>query len=124
MGTTLSFTGAYNLAGSLLRHNYDPATSFAAYEAKMRPIVTRAQKLVPGAPRIFCPATERGVARLRWFGYLIKVSQLTKVIFGIVWLLNTLGLASLLAKIGPSQADAVWVDNYGFRAVDEWNGQI
>jgi len=60
MGTSVALVGAYVLAGELARHD-DHRTAFAAYEAVMRPYVTRAQKLPPGAPRGGSPRTRRGI---------------------------------------------------------------
>lgn len=45
MGTTLTLDGAYNLAGSLLRHPNDHDAAFNYYETAMRPIVEKTQKL-------------------------------------------------------------------------------
>lgn len=41
MGITLALTGAYNLAGALLRHPTDLNKAFATYEEKMRPTVAK-----------------------------------------------------------------------------------
>ncbi|MER5890121.1 FAD-dependent monooxygenase [Streptomyces sp. NPDC001941] len=68
MSTTLALTGAYVLAGELTG-GADPAAAFARYERLMRPFVTRAQKLMPGAPRLVHPRSRaerslfRGVVR-------------------------------------------------------------
>ncbi|MFJ6698062.1 FAD-dependent monooxygenase [Streptomyces sp. NPDC091272] len=56
MGTTLALAGAYVLAGELNRHD-TPRTAFTRYEQLLRPLVERAQKLPPGAPRIAHPRT-------------------------------------------------------------------
>jgi 2-polyprenyl-6-methoxyphenol hydroxylase-like FAD-dependent oxidoreductase len=68
LGTTLALTGAYILAGELTGQT-DPRDAFARYEAIMRPMVTRAQQLGLGVPRIEHPYTrwERSLfwARLR-----------------------------------------------------------
>lgn len=63
MGTSLSLTGAYVLAGELSRHD-DHLQAFAAYEALMRPYVTQAQQLPPGTPRVANPQTRLGIAVL------------------------------------------------------------
>lgn len=60
MGTTLALVGAYILAGELHRHR-DHKAAFAAYEQRLRPYVTRAQQLPPGAPRIAHPRTRAGI---------------------------------------------------------------
>jgi 2-polyprenyl-6-methoxyphenol hydroxylase-like FAD-dependent oxidoreductase len=64
MGTTLSVTGAYVLAGELARAN-DHRAGFEAFEARMRPFVEQAQKLPPGVPRVAHPKTSAGVAAFR-----------------------------------------------------------
>lgn len=64
MGTTLSVTGAYVLAGELARSG-DHRTAFGAYENLMRPFVEGAQNLPPGTPRLAHPSSSTGVAILR-----------------------------------------------------------
>ena len=54
-GTSLALVGAYLLAGELARHP-DHREAYAAYQARMRPYVSEAQKLPPGAPRLSSPA--------------------------------------------------------------------
>lgn len=48
MGTTLALSGAYTLAGMILRHGRDYETAFLGYEERMKPMVRKAQKLKPG----------------------------------------------------------------------------
>ena len=64
MGTTLAITGAYVLAGELARHG-DHRQEFLAYEHRMRPLVSRAQTLPPGTPRLAHPKSRVGVAVFR-----------------------------------------------------------
>lgn len=64
MGTTLSVTGAYVLAGELARAR-DHRAGFEAFETRMRPFVNQAQKLPPGVPRVAHPKTTVGVAAFR-----------------------------------------------------------
>jgi 2-polyprenyl-6-methoxyphenol hydroxylase-like FAD-dependent oxidoreductase len=64
MGTSLALVGAYVLAGELAGHA-DHEQAFAAYDARMRPWVERAQQLPPGAPGIVHPRTRLGVRALR-----------------------------------------------------------
>ncbi len=64
MGTTLSVTGAYVLAGELARAS-DHRAGFEAFETRMRPFVEQAQKLPPGVPRVAHPKTAVGVAAFR-----------------------------------------------------------
>lgn len=106
MGTTLALNGAYNLAGALIRHPNDHTAAFTEYEAKMRPLVTRAQKLIPGALRIFNPETAWGIWFLHAFMLTIHYS----------------GLPYLLFKFFGPPANAVKVEEYGFRQMPEWEG--
>ena len=54
-GTGLAVVGAYVLAGELKRADGDHTAALAAYEAKMRPYVTRAQTLADGASDWIAP---------------------------------------------------------------------
>jgi 2-polyprenyl-6-methoxyphenol hydroxylase-like FAD-dependent oxidoreductase len=63
-GTTLALTGAYVLAGELTSASRI-GEGLRAYQARMRPMVARAQKLPPGAPRIAHPRSRVGLAALR-----------------------------------------------------------
>nr|WP_296774366.1 FAD-dependent monooxygenase [Rhodococcus sp. (in: high G+C Gram-positive bacteria)] len=64
MGTTLSVTGAYVLAGELARST-DHRAAFAGYERLMRPFASKVQDLPPGVPRLAHPKTAAGVAVMR-----------------------------------------------------------
>jgi 2-polyprenyl-6-methoxyphenol hydroxylase-like FAD-dependent oxidoreductase len=64
MGTTLALTGAYVLAGELTSAS-GIGEGLRAYQARMRPMVARAQKLPPGAPRIAHPRSRAGLTALR-----------------------------------------------------------
>ncbi len=61
MGTSLALVGAYILAGELGRHPGDYTEAFKQYEALMRPYVTKAQKLPPGATTFASPQTSIGI---------------------------------------------------------------
>ncbi|KAI0201664.1 FAD/NAD(P)-binding domain-containing protein [Astrocystis sublimbata] len=62
MGTTLSLTGAYLLAGELTRHaEGDVVAALKAYEDEMKPFVKQAQRLIPGVPRIVYAESDWGV---------------------------------------------------------------
>lgn len=63
MGTSLALVGAYVLAGEIAAH-VDHRDAFRGYERIMRPYVTQAQQLPPGAPRIANPRTRIGIAAL------------------------------------------------------------
>ena len=99
MGTTLGLTGAYNLAGSLLHHSRDPVAAFAEYEEKMRPVVDKAQKLAPGNPHILYPETAWGIWAMR-------------TILGII---TWSGVANLMFMVLGPRANAVPVEDYGFK---------
>ncbi len=122
MGTTLAFSGAYNLAGALLQHPNDSSAAFTQYEEEMRPVVTRAQKLFPGAPHSASPETAWGIWTLHAIFYAIKQSGLVWLLFNIAWVVNWLGLEKLLYRIGGPPANMVQVKDYGFRKLSEWDG--
>lgn len=63
MGTSLALVGAYVLAGEIAAH-VDHSDAFRGYERIMRPYVSQAQQLPPGAPRIANPRTRAGIAVL------------------------------------------------------------
>ena len=103
MGTTLALNGAHALAGSLLQNmskdNLDFTSAFAQYEAKMRPLVDRAQKLPPGIPHIINPETAWGVWIMRSLSLII----------------NRSGIGYVLAMLKGPPARAIKVEDYGFR---------
>ncbi|KAL1865348.1 hypothetical protein Daus18300_007238 [Diaporthe australafricana] len=105
MGTTLALTGAYNLAGAILQHPEDLSAAFAQYETTTRPLVSRAQKLAPGMPRLINPETAWGVSALLWFGYLLRISRIHVL---------------LLALGAGPPANAVPVEDYGLRKLQEF----
>jgi len=63
MGASLALVGAYVLAGELARH-VQPQDAFVAYETRLRPYVTLAQKLPPGVPWLAHPQSRLGIALL------------------------------------------------------------
>jgi 2-polyprenyl-6-methoxyphenol hydroxylase-like FAD-dependent oxidoreductase len=101
MGTTLALNGAYNLAGATLQHmsdgRIDYTSAFAQYETKMRPLVTRAQKLPPGIPHLVHPETAWGVWVLHLFCFAVQWS----------------GIGYLLAAFAGPPARATVVEEYG-----------
>lgn len=104
MGTTLALNGAYNLAGAILQHPEDLTAAFAQYEATVRPLVDRAQKLAPGMPWLVNPETSWGISILLWIGYLFTVSKVHVLLFAL--------------GLGPP-ANAVPVEDYGLRKLQE-----
>lgn len=115
MGTTLAFTGAYDLAGCL--QNYlkgntpDPSAAFAEYEQRVRETVDTAQQLAPGQPRLINPETAWGVWTMRT---LIRALSYTRIIFIAVRYFGR------LLNLGPQAAMFVSVKDYGFRDAPEW----
>ena len=105
MGTTLALNGAYNLAGAILQHPDNLTAAFVDYEKKMRSVVDRAQGLPLGGrgPRLAHPETAWGI----WIFHLIVAT--------IYWS----GLANLIFMLVGPPANAVPVDNYGFRDLPE-----
>jgi 2-polyprenyl-6-methoxyphenol hydroxylase-like FAD-dependent oxidoreductase len=101
MGTTLALNGAYNLAGAISQHmsdgSLDYTSAYAQYETKMRPLVTRAQKLPPGMPHLIHPETVWGVWVLR------------SICFAVQWS----GISYLLAAFAGPPARATIVEEYG-----------
>ncbi|MFJ3384792.1 MULTISPECIES: FAD-dependent monooxygenase [unclassified Curtobacterium] len=69
MGTSLSLTGAYVLAGELAAH-VDHRDAFRGYERIMRPYVDQAQQLPPGTPRVANPRSRLGIAA---FGAVVRI---------------------------------------------------
>jgi 2-polyprenyl-6-methoxyphenol hydroxylase-like FAD-dependent oxidoreductase len=77
MGTSLALVGAYvlagELAGELSRPDGNPATAFAAYEARMRPYAQANMKELPGGTKAFLPPTTFGIrARAAVTGLMLR----------------------------------------------------
>ncbi|AGZ39406.1 FAD-dependent monooxygenase [Actinoplanes friuliensis] len=64
MGTSLALVGAYVLGGELSRAT-SHREAFANYERLMRPYVDKAQKLIPGGPRLANPKSRLGIKVLQ-----------------------------------------------------------
>ncbi|UJR12502.1 hypothetical protein I4U23_016677 [Adineta vaga] len=60
MGTSVAIVGAYILAAEIAHHE-DHKNAFASYETLLRPYITKAQSLPPGAPHFATPQTEWGI---------------------------------------------------------------
>ena len=103
MGTTLALNGAYSLAGAIMQNSADLNTAFAEYEKKMRPTVDRAQKLAPGLPHLMNPETAWGITLMNTILYLFYAS----------------GFIKLLFMFSGPPADAVSVEDYGFKQLPE-----
>jgi 2-polyprenyl-6-methoxyphenol hydroxylase-like FAD-dependent oxidoreductase len=98
MGTTLALAGAYHLAGSLTSYADRHDLAFEEYEANMRPLVEKAQKLAPGMPHLLHPQTVWGVCLLRIFCAAIYWS----------------GMIHLLSRVKGPPAQVREVREYGF----------
>ena len=61
MGTSLSFIGAYILAGEISRQPDNVPAALESYEKVLRPYVEGIQYLLPGVPYIFVPQSALGV---------------------------------------------------------------
>lgn len=105
MGTTLAFSGAYYLAGAILRHSNELETAFTEYEENMRPTVERAQKLFPGAPHSLHPETEWGL----W------------MLHSIIGFMSWTGLVKILIQFKGPPANNVPVEDFGFPTLPEWS---
>ncbi|KAK3674727.1 hypothetical protein LTR78_005449 [Recurvomyces mirabilis] len=107
MGTTLALTGAYNLAGSLLRNPNNLNAAFAQYETLMRPVVNKAQDFTITGPMMMNPDT--------WWGIWMRNA--------LVWFICWSGLAMLMFKVAGPKADKVGgLTDFALEKLPEWNG--
>lgn len=65
-GTTAAMTAAYILAGELSRSQGDIDAGLAAYDARMKPILSDMQKIPPGGLTFLGPQTSYGVWIRNW----------------------------------------------------------
>lgn len=107
-GTTLAFSGAYTLAGELTRHPNDPAAAFDSYQEKMRPIVTKCQKLAPGLFIILMPDTAWAIWAIFTTLRILALSGIFKLLFILM---------------GPKSED-LSVEDYRFQDLPEWTEGI
>lgn len=98
MGTSVAIVGAYILAGEIARHE-NHKDAFASYESLLRPYVTNAQKLPPGAPRIATPETDLGI----WFSHKV---------LGVVSFIIRTGAARPFTRFFSPPAEAIKLPNY------------
>ncbi|KAF4454956.1 hypothetical protein F53441_2613 [Fusarium austroafricanum] len=80
MGTTLSFVGAYVLAGEISKNPDNLPLAFRNYDKTLRPFVDEVQNIKIWAIRAFIPETQLGVMILRWVGWLICVLRIPDLI--------------------------------------------
>jgi 2-polyprenyl-6-methoxyphenol hydroxylase-like FAD-dependent oxidoreductase len=104
MGTTLSLTGAYVLAGELARRagqnggdvDVDVPGALKAYARVVRQFVDEAQKLAPGVPGILYPETSWGV----W------------ILTTIIWLVAKSRIADFLMRVLPENKGGLAIPEY------------
>ncbi|KAI1811048.1 FAD/NAD(P)-binding domain-containing protein [Poronia punctata] len=113
MGTTLSLTGAYILAGELSRRRAgdedddddDGVTgALQAYARVVKPFVDEGQKLFPGVPGIIYAETEWGV----W------------VLTTVLWLVSKLRIVDVLVRILPENKGGLRIPEYPELNLDTW----
>lgn len=80
MGTTVSLMGAWTLAGELARHKGDVPTALEAYDAKIRPYVDEAQKLMPGIPGIMTLESNWAISLLHLIVSIISFFKIDKIL--------------------------------------------
>ncbi|KAH8161318.1 hypothetical protein CIB48_g6941 [Xylaria polymorpha] len=104
MGTTLSLTGAYILAGELARHgDGDVSAALEAYEEGVRPYVKEAQKLIAGNPDILFAQSAWGV----WF------------LTTIIWLMAKLRIVDLAFRLMPEDKGGLKIPEYPALKLDD-----
>ena len=80
MGTTVATVGSYILAGEIASNPRDPEAAFASYERTIRSFVTKAQKLIPGAPQLANPESAWGIRLFHLFLGFVAWTRLTTFI--------------------------------------------
>jgi 2-polyprenyl-6-methoxyphenol hydroxylase-like FAD-dependent oxidoreductase len=98
MGTSVAIVGAYILAGELARHE-DYNEAFASYETLLRPYITKAQSLPPGAPHLANPQTAWGI----WILHRV----LSAASFGM-----RLGVTRLFGRYFSTPAESIKLPTY------------
>ncbi|KAI3324185.1 FAD/NAD(P)-binding domain-containing protein [Xylariaceae sp. AK1471] len=107
MGTTLSLTGAYILAGELARHCRGGSSSsnsssqkvpeaLRSYARVVKPFVDEAQKLVPGVPGILYAESSWGV----W------------ILTTIISLVSKSGIADIMVRLLPENKGGLAIPEY------------
>ena len=98
MGTSVAVVGAYILAGEIARHQ-DHNDAFTSYETLLRPYITKAQSLPPGAPHFATPQTEWGI----WILHRV----LSAASFGM-----RIGVARLFGRFFSPPAECITLPTY------------
>ncbi|KAM0345015.1 hypothetical protein ACHAPU_006898 [Fusarium lateritium] len=88
-GTSLALTGAYILAGELVKHKGDIAAGLEGYERQIRPLVNKMQVIPPLVTSILAPQTPWGIwlrnnifAFIAWTGLVEFASKYLAAGFG------------------------------------------
>ncbi|OQN99085.1 hypothetical protein B0A48_14946 [Cryoendolithus antarcticus] len=112
MGTTLAFTGAHNLAGSLVEHVLSQpeekkgwGNALSQYETLTRPVVEKAQTLPFGGQGIKVLHFESW-----WAVWIFRTS---------IWAMAISGVFGILSKWKGPPADDVKVEAFEFEKVEE-----
>ncbi|KAL7622447.1 hypothetical protein AAE478_007952 [Parahypoxylon ruwenzoriense] len=85
MGTTVSLTGAYVLAGELARHREeDVALALEAYDANVRPYIQEAQKLLPGIPGVMLLESWWAITLFHLVVRFVALLRIDKILLKIV----------------------------------------
>ncbi|WP_030517756.1 FAD-dependent monooxygenase [Nocardia sp. NRRL WC-3656] len=98
-GTSLAMAGGYLLACALRDHHNDPDAAFAAYESRLRPVVTARQNRARAFARSLVPPSRVGVATQRLITRLMlhdSFAPLLRLGFG-----NTASILPPLAQASP-----------------------
>ncbi|KAI1472934.1 FAD/NAD(P)-binding domain-containing protein [Daldinia caldariorum] len=96
MGTTVSLIGAWILAGELARHNGDVPAALDAYDARIRPYIEEAHKLLPGVPKI----------------HLLESSWAIALFHIVVAVFSFFKIDKLLARLMPEDKGGIPVPEY------------
>ncbi|KAF2500679.1 FAD/NAD(P)-binding domain-containing protein [Lophium mytilinum] len=84
LGTTLSITGAYLLAGELARHGNDVPRALEAYDKVARPLIDECQHLPSALVGAFLPSSRLGVWMFRntmWAFSTFKINEMMHRVF-------------------------------------------
>ncbi|GAA2555287.1 FAD-dependent monooxygenase [Winogradskya consettensis] len=101
-GTSLAMIGGYVLAAYLSREHHGAALEL--YERWMRPLIDDAQKLPPGTPRLFYPASAAGVGVLRTVARIGSLGVLRKLTSRLSHVAQTGQALPAIASTRPGSA--------------------
>ncbi|KAI1099207.1 FAD/NAD(P)-binding domain-containing protein [Jackrogersella minutella] len=84
MGTTVSLTGAWVLAGELVRHKGDVKTALEAYDVNVRPYIDVAHQLLPGVPWLMTLESKWAVFIFQLFVRFLSTFKIDKLLFALL----------------------------------------